>query len=364
MTVNVGIREEDSSPVDEEVRLIGRKMKIFRQIDEIEQASEPVVTIGTFDGVHRGHQHLIQRLNRKKAERNGTSYLITFHPHPQIVLDSRESPVRLLTSLDEKITLLQKLGIDRLVILPFSKEFARLTGEEFIQEILVERIGVKEIVIGYDHAFGYRRSGNIDTVQKLGKQFGYKTTVVPPFELDGQRVKSSLIRRLLEEGRLEAAEQMLGRAYEIWGRVVPGQGRGKQMNFPTANLAPDDPHKLIPANGIYAGRFWVRGRWHDAAISIGVRPTFRETKRIIEAFILRFNESIYGEKVKVQLLRRLREERRFPTVDALVEQMRRDVEEVREILNQVQNEWRNNAVITRGESEDHSGVRAARKRHG
>ncbi len=312
-------------------------MKIIRQIDEIEKFPEPVVTIGTFDGVHLGHRHLIRKLEQKKAQRNGTSFLITFDPHPQIVLDSRQTPVRLLTTLEEKIALLEQFDIDVLVILPFSREFARLTGEEFIRDILVTRIGMREIVIGYDHAFGYRRSGNMDTVRRMGRELGYSVTVVEPFLLDGEPVKSSRIRRLLEEGRVREAAKLLGRPYEIWGTVTRGKGRGRQFRFPTANLQVEDPHKLIPASGIYAGRALVRGAWYDAAVSIGIRPTFDETNLTIEAFILRFNDSIYGEAIRLQLIDKLRDEKKFDSVAALIEQMEKDVEEVQTILNAYQN---------------------------
>ncbi len=309
-------------------------MDVFLNLDKLPPFKFPVVTIGTFDGIHLGHQKLIHHLLEKKERFGGTALLATFEPHPQLILNNRAGSIALLTTLEEKIFILQKFPIDAMLVIPFSKELAELSGESFIKEILIQKIGLKDIVIGYDHAFGKNRSGNAETLRKMGAEYGFSVNVVEPVSLDGEIVKSTAIRQALQVGDVDHANAFLGRPYTFSGTVVKGEGRGKNHLYPTANLHIQHPRKLIPANGVYVVRVHWFNRHLNGIANIGTRPTFSGEKRTIEIHLFDFNENIYAQQLEVHVLKRLREEKKFASVPALRAQIEQDIEAAKKYFNQ------------------------------
>jgi len=309
-------------------------MKIFSRIDQIEKCDYPVVTTGTFDGVHLGHQKLIQHLIDKRDRGAGTAVLVTFEPHPQFVIRNKKAPIFLLTTLDEKIEMLQKLGLDCLVLLPFDQHIASMTGTKFIEQILVEKIGAKDIVIGYDHVFGKARSGNIETLKHLAERFDYAVNVVAPVEVNGEVVKSTTVRRYLSAGEVEHANKFLGRRYCVSGKVVPGAGRGINLNFPTANLQLEDSNKLMPGDGVYAVLVnWQSQHWKGIA-NIGIRPTFHENLRTLEVHIFDLQKELYDKKLQIEFVQKLREEREFASAQLLIQQLEEDKRKAIKLFDQ------------------------------
>ncbi|HSR40625.1 MAG TPA: bifunctional riboflavin kinase/FAD synthetase [Longimicrobiales bacterium] len=290
-----------------------------------------VVTVGTFDGVHRGHWAVLQEIRRRAAETGRRSVLLTFHPHPLRIVRPEEAPP-LLTTPVEKKEILAESGLDWAVFLSFTRKLSRYEPERFVREILVGRLDVEELVIGYDHGFGRGRSGDVDTLRILGGELGFAVDVVEPVEAGEEAVSSTRIRRAVAEGAMDAARKGLGRPYSVRGVVVRGEGRGRTLGFPTANLKVDDGHKLVPPAGIYAVRGVLRSGTWGGALHIGPRPTFRGSPPTVELHLIDFDADLYGEAVRVDFVKRLRDVRPFASADALVEQMREDVEEAREAL--------------------------------
>lgn len=291
-----------------------------------------VVTVGTFDGVHRGHWAVLQEIRARADATGRRSVLLTFHPHPLRIVRPEHAPP-LLTTPDEKKEILAESGLDFAVFLRFTEQLSRYAPERFVEEILVGRLGVEELVIGYDHGFGRGRSGDADTLRELGLQFGFTVDVVPPVEVGGEAVSSSRIRHAIAEGDLREAGRGLGRPYSLRGLVVRGDGRGRHLGFPTANLGGVVPEKLHPPSGIYAVRGVTRAGIHDGALHLGPRPTFQGAAPSIELHLLDFEGDLYGEEVRVDLIERVRDVLPFASVEALVDQMRDDVARVRGILD-------------------------------
>ncbi len=300
-----------------------------------------VLTVGTFDGVHLGHQAILRYLLERAGALGGTGTVLSFHPHPREVVEG--TPLTLLTTIEERADIMEEIGLDRLVILPFTKEFSRLSAEVFVEDILVRGIGLREIVIGYDHAFGRDRRGNADLLRTLGKKHGFTVDIVPARIIQKQAVSSRKIRRALEEdGGVEAAADMLGRPYCLTGRVVRGEGRGREMGFPTANIAVEHPRKAIPADGVYAVRVCRLSRDRNASpgnsslagmMNIGIRPTFGGGQRMIEVHLFDIEEDMYGELLRVEFVSRTRDERRFASQKDLIRQLFQDRVRSRQILD-------------------------------
>lgn len=290
-----------------------------------------VVTVGTFDGVHRGHWAVLQEIRRRARATDRRSVLVTFDPHPLRIVRPQHAPP-LLTTPVEKKEILAESGLDYAVFISFTETLSRYEPRRFVDEILVRRLGVEELVIGYDHGFGRDRSGDAGTLRAIGSEMGFAVDVVPPVETDGEPVSSSRIRRAIQEGRMQEARDCLGRPYSVRGVVVRGEGRGRQLGFPTANLQIGQADKLIPPPGIYAVRGVLRSGTHAGALHLGPRPTFRGSPPTVELHLLDFDQDLYGEEVRVDFVARLREVRPFDSVAALVEQMREDVEVARGIL--------------------------------
>jgi len=290
-----------------------------------------VVTVGTFDGVHRGHWAVLQEIRRRAKAAGRRSVLVTFDPHPLRIVRPQHAPL-LLTTPVEKKEILAESGLDYAVFISFTERLSRYEPRRFVEEILVQRLGVEELVIGYDHGFGRDRSGDAQTLRDIGAELGFAVDVVAPIETDGEPVSSSRIRRAVSQGRMEEARACLGRPYSVRGVVVRGDGRGRHLGFPTANLQVDQADKLIPAPGIYAVRGVLRSGTHAGALHLGPRPTFQGSPPTVELHLLDFDGDLYGAKVRVDFVARLRDVRPFDSAASLVEQMREDVEKAREIL--------------------------------
>lgn len=280
-------------------------MNVFRDVSEIVKDENTAVTIGTFDGLHIGHRDIINVLSEKAKENNCRSFVVTFEPHPRLVL-TKESGIKIITPLEEKIKVFSDAGIDNLLILNFTKEFSQQTSEEFIENIIVEKIGVRNLIIGYDHKFGKNRGGNESTLRSLEEKYNFELTVVPAKKINDEIVSSTKIRNALAEGDLETVNFYLGRNYILIGNIVKGAGRGKTLGFPTANVKLYSPNKLVPKLGVYVVKCNVKNSTVYGVMNIGVRPTFENFNEfVIEVNLFDFNEDIYEEKMEVELLKEL-----------------------------------------------------------
>jgi riboflavin kinase/FMN adenylyltransferase len=289
------------------------------------------VTIGSFDGVHRGHQTIIKQLVNSARQAGAPAVVITFYPHPAVVLGKKTNHFYLTHPL-EREALLTELGVDEVITLEFTRELAALTPEEFLAP-LEAHLGMKELWVGHDFALGRNRAGNTRRLAELENDFGYTLRLLDPIQLGERVISSSLIRESLANGQMEDATEMLGRVYSVTGEVVRGDGRGRQIGFPTANMAIWE-EKLIPRNGIYAGWAWVQGRRYATAINVGMRPTFGDDllHPRVEPFLLDFDRDIYGEEIRVDFVKFLRPEVRYQNIDQLIMQIDTDVQNTREVL--------------------------------
>jgi riboflavin kinase/FMN adenylyltransferase len=292
--------------------------------------SRTVVTIGNFDGVHLGHRAILARVLKRARELDGQAVAVTFEPHPLKVLRP-EMNLPLLTTPDQKLSLLAASGLDGVVVLPFTHELAAMLARDFVQQYFCERLQVREAVVGHDYRFGRGREGNIELLIEMGKNHGFTVQVVWAVETDGAVVSSSLIRALLRLGKVEEGARLLGRPYGVVGRVVRGKGRGaKLLGVPTANLRPEN--ELLPASGIYAVRVRRGAETFSGVANIGTCPTFDNQDLSLEVHLLEFQGDLYGENLEVHFVTRLREERRFPSIEALAAQIRADIHQARQAL--------------------------------
>ncbi len=305
-------------------------MILITDLTRIEKKfDKSVITLGNFDGVHVGHQELVRMVIRRARETGATSMVVTFRPHPLKVLAPEKCPP-LISIYEEKIKLFERLGIEVLVKIPFTVEFSAMSPEDFVKNVLCDILGAKEIFVGYNYRFGKGRKGDIQTLRRLGEQYGFTVREVEQVSLDGEVISSTKIRDLLRDGDVESAARLLGRTYAITGIVVKGDGRGKGLGFPTANIAPK--HAIIPSDGVYAVRLFVRDRLYDGIANIGMRPTFHKKVLAIEVHVFDFNEDVYGEDISLFFIRKIRPEKKFKNAEALVEQIREDISVAKEIL--------------------------------
>lgn len=305
-------------------------MKIIRGAKNlVQKLSHPVLTLGNFDGVHLGHQAIFKKVVNRAKELDGTSMAFTFEPHPLKVLAPERSP-RLLNTFHAKMRLLEAAGIHVVVCAEFNREFADQHPQDFAKNVLVDVIGVKEVYVGYDYAFGKGREGSIESLAAMGAAHGFVVGVVEPVRIDGNVVSSSLVRERVTGGNMEGARTLLGRYYSIEGNVVHGASRGHSLGFPTANI--HTSNELLPALGVYAVLASVAGRTLRGVTSIGVRPTFGGGPVSIEVFLFDFHDDLYGKHMEVFFLKRLREERKFPDSESLIRQMHADVTEAKAVL--------------------------------
>jgi riboflavin kinase / FMN adenylyltransferase len=289
-----------------------------------------VLTIGSFDGVHLGHQHLVDSVIAAAKAREAASVVVTLHPHPKLVLRP-DSTLLLLSTLEERLALIKHLGLDYVVVFPFTLEHSEIRARDFVK-LLVDHLHMVELQCGPNFALGYKREGDIPFLQEVGRELGYVVSVVEPRQFEEGIISSTRVRALIAEGDVSTASNLLGRFPAVLGIVVHGDHRGRKLGFPTANLDVPD-RKMIPANGIYAVRVRLGDEWFDGAANIGVRPQFGGGPRLVEVYILDFDRDIYGEELEAHFVERLRDEKKFGSVEALVRQMGQDVAEARALLS-------------------------------
>ena len=298
-------------------------VRIYHNIEEFQKVKNAVVTTGTFDGVHIGHLKIIDRLRQIADDVNGETVLLTFFPHPRMVLFS-DNDLKLICTKNEKIALLEKAGVDHLIIHPFSREFSRLSSVEFVRDILVNKIGTNLLVIGYNHHFGRNREGSFEHLKEYGPLYGFQVEEICAQDVDEVLVSSTKIRKALDAGHIKTARAYLTHDFSLTGIVVKGDHLGRQIGFPTANIKVVDSHKLVPANGVYAVRVLVRDKECKGMLNIGVRPTIDGIEKTIEVHIIDFNEDVYGEELTILFDDWIREEQKFEGLDALKAQLEKD----------------------------------------
>lgn len=308
-------------------------MRIYYSIDDFSPVKNAVVTSGTFDGVHVGHKKILSRLTEAARKNGGETVVITFWPHPRLVLYPDDKNLRLLNTFEEKAELLKKQGVQHLLRIPFTKEFSQLSSEEFITKILVEKIGTKKLVIGYDHHFGKNREGSFEQLKLNGPKYGFEVEEIPKQDVDHVTVSSTTIRKSIESADLETANQLLGQPYMLSGRVVKGDQIGRQIGYPTANIEIDSIHKLIPADGIYAAHVRHADTIYKGALYIGNRPTVGGTRKVIEANIFNFTKEIYGESLTIEFHKFIRGDMKLDSLEALKQQIAIDKENVLSSFN-------------------------------
>lgn len=312
-------------------------MIVHRGLDDLQPLPNAVVTSGTFDGVHRGHQTILARLTEVANVSNGESVLITYWPHPRTVVSNDSQDLKLLTTLDEKIELLDQAGVNHLIVIPFTRSFSQLSSEEFIRQILIGKIGTRKLVIGYDHRFGRDREGGFDYIKAHQHEYGFEVEEIPRQDIEAVGVSSSKIRTALIDGNIQTANRFLGRYYSLTGTIVKGRQLGRTIGFPTANMQVDDAGKLVPASGVYAVDVVHNDQRYGGMLNIGFRPTVDAATvaglhQTIETYIFDFDRDIYGEHLTLQFREFLRPEQKFEGLPALVSQLKQDEELARAML--------------------------------
>ena len=308
-------------------------MIVAHSVKEAGRDPASVVTVGTFDGVHLAHAKIIREVVSRAKMREGRSVVVTFDPHPKQVVGRARGPVELLSTIGERVDLIGMLGVDILLVLEFTYAFSRISPADFYRTCVIDGTGVDEVIVGYDHMFGRDRAAGISELIHMGKEFDFSVFAVHPFTVEGVTVSSTVIRKALGAGDVERASRFLGRPYSFSGTVVKGDGRGKTIGFPTANIRPASESKIVPAHGVYAVGVRLWEEQHYGMMNIGFRPTVATVPaETIEVHLFDFDRDIYGEQVAVSFLRRLRDERKFDSLSDLVEQLGRDREEARQTL--------------------------------
>lgn len=315
------------------------KVKVFNGLEEIYKIQNPVLTIGTFDGVHVGHQKIIQKIVQKARELKGETVLFTFHPHPRTVLFSEHHNLKLIQTQEEKLEKLKRQGIENIIVFPFSKDFSRTPATEFIRDYLVNKIQVHTIVIGYDHQFGKNREGSLEHLQELAAIYGFNVLEIPAHDIDEVNVSSTKIRYALEAGDIQTANSYLGEPFQMNGLVVHGKGLGRKIGYATANVYIADELKIIPKIGVYAVRCEIDEKICFGMMNIGVRPTVNSEKdkseKTIEVHLFDFNEDLYGKTILIEVMQFLRDEHRFESLEELTKQLRKDETTARDMLGSV-----------------------------
>lgn len=307
-------------------------MNVYRNLDALPAFTNSVVTIGTFDGVHLGHKKIISRLTALSEDISGESIIITFHPHPRLVINPQDTSLRLLNTVDEKIALLEKSGIHNVVIVPFSRDFSEQPAEDYISKFLVHNFNPRIIVIGYDHKFGKNRTGDYHLLESMKGKLNFELEEITKETLDDIDISSTKIRTSLQSGDVALANELLGYNYILSGTVVRGFQRGRELGYPTANVMVNDDFKLIPSTGIYAVKVHVRGTIHSGMLSIGYNPTFEGKTQTVEVHILDFNVDIYGDNITIEMIQYMRGEEKFATIDELILAIKKDEAKTRSLF--------------------------------
>ena len=306
-------------------------MKIYTDIEQFQSIKNPVLTIGTFDGVHVGHQKIIEKMKEIARKTNGETVIFTFFPHPRMVVNPANHGIQLIQSQEEKFEKLAKLGVDHVIVFPFTKAFSEITAAEFVSDILISKLNIHTIIVGYDHQFGKNREGNLTYLENKGKEYGFEVIEIPAHEINAVNVSSSKIRHALSEGDIETANHYLNGSFEIWGKVIHGNKLGRSIGFPTANIGVDDSLKIVPGKGVYAVTVSIDGgKALFGMMNIGVRPTVnQELKETIEVNLFDFKEVIYEKSVRVCLHKRIRNEHKFDGIASLTTQLKQDEKTIR-----------------------------------
>ena len=307
-------------------------MKIYHHIDEFTPVKNAVVTIGTFDGVHLGHRKIISRIRELADTSGGETVLLTFFPHPRMILHPEDENIKLINTINEKAELLEQLGIDHLIIPPFSRDFSNQTAEDYIRDVLVNKIGTKKIVIGYDHRFGKDRQGGLSDLQRLGPVYGFEVIEIPEQDINEVAVSSSRIRAALQKGEIDLANEFLGYPFFITGKVTRGDQIGRTIGYPTANILIEENYKLIPSDGIFAAKVKIGDEEHIGMAYIGSRPTISGITRNIEVNIFDFDKEVYAQQIRMEFYHFIRNDVKFNSLDELTTQLGKDKEETLRLM--------------------------------
>lgn len=310
-------------------------MIIHKSINEVAKIKKPVLTVGTFDGVHVGHQKIVAKINEIAKEIGGESVLLTFHPHPRQVLFSDDDSLKLINTIEEKTNLLDSFGLDHVIYMAFEKSLSRMSPVEYVRDILVNKIGIHTIVIGYDHHFGRNREGDIDLLRELGPVYDFNVIEISAQEVDEITVSSTKVRKAIEQGDIASATEFLGHSFTLSGIVVRGRQIGREMGYPTANLKVEDKNKIIPGNGVYAVKGIIEGLIYDGMLNIGHNPTIAEgLQQTIEVHFFDLSEDLYDREITLEFISRIRDEQKFEDLVALKGQLDMDKESAKAILTE------------------------------
>lgn len=309
-------------------------LKLFHSINDFQSTKKTILTLGTFDGVHIGHKKILERITQNTENGKYESLVLTFFPHPRMVLQEK-SEIKLLNTIAEKSKLLEETGIENLVIHPFNESFSRLTAEEFVHSILVDQFHIQKIIIGHDHRFGRNRTANIDDLIAFGAEYGFEVEQISAQEIQDVSVSSTKIRKALDEGNITLANDYLGYAYFLSGEVVKGKQLGRTIGFPTANIQIEEDYKKIPKNGVYIVKTFIDNAAIFGMMNIGFNPTVNGQKQTIEVNLFDFDADIYGQKLEISLLEYIREEQKFGSLDLLKEQLNQDKKTALDFVGQL-----------------------------
>jgi riboflavin kinase/FMN adenylyltransferase len=307
-------------------------MKIYRSIEDYDEDKRSVVTIGTFDGIHLGHQKILSRLIKSSKSKDLNSVVLTFFPHPRIILN-KYNEVKMIDTLDEKIIHLNEIGIDSLVIHPFDKNFSLLSANQFIKDFLVDKLKIKHIIIGYDHRFGKGREASVTDLKNYADDYDFTVEEIKAQEIEKITVSSTKIRNSINQGDIKTTEKYLGRSFNLTGKIVKGDGLGKKINYPTANIFIEETYKIIPKDGVYLVETIIEDKLFNGMMNIGHRPTIGTNVKSIEVHLFNFNEDIYGKVISIKMISKIRDEKKFSSIQALKEQLVKDENYCLKLIN-------------------------------
>ena len=307
-------------------------MKIFNNIQSYSSEKESILTIGTFDGVHIGHNKILTKLVEESKKNNLSSLIMTFFPHPRIVLQKSEE-IKMIDTMDEKIHLFEKTGVDNLIIQPFDENFSKIRAKEFVEEILVKKLKIKHIIIGYDHRFGKDREASVEDLKKFGLNFMFTVEEIAAQEIHSIAISSTKIRNAILKGEIKKCNEYLGRNFMLTGKVVHGDGLGKKINFPTANIQIKEPYKIIPKNGVYLAKTIFNSNIYFGMMNIGVRPTIGGKNKSLEIYFFNFKDNIYDKTISIEIINKIRDEEKFSSIDELKTQLKKDEQFCLKLIN-------------------------------
>ena len=307
-------------------------MRIFDNLKSYSSEKESILTIGTFDGVHIGHNKILKRLIQDSKKNNLSSLVMTFFPHPRMILN-KSHEIKMIDTIDEKINLLEKTGLDNLIIHPFDNNFSKIRAKEFVEEILVKKLKIKEIIIGYDHKFGKDREASVEDLKRFGKDYMFTVKEIPAKEIDSIAISSTKIRNAILNGEIEKCNKFLGRNFILTGKVVYGDGLGKKIDFPTANIEIKETYKIIPKNGVYLVKTKINSNTYFGMMNIGIRPTVGGTNKSLEIHFFNFKDNIYGKNVSIEIIKKIRDEEKFSSIDQLKIQLKKDEQFCLKLIN-------------------------------